>query len=48
MAYITIGMYQPTSGSIRFRGQDLFTDEGKRPRNLQKAIQIVYQDPALR
>ncbi|HEY5573993.1 MAG TPA: ABC transporter ATP-binding protein [Anaerolineales bacterium] len=45
VAYIAIGMYQPTSGSIRFRGQELFQDKNKRPRHLRKAIQIVYQDP---
>jgi peptide/nickel transport system ATP-binding protein len=45
VAYITIGMYQPTYGSICFRGQDLFAGKGKRSINLQKAIQIVYQDP---
>jgi peptide/nickel transport system ATP-binding protein len=45
VAYITIGMYRPTSGSLRFRGQELFQGKEKRPRDLQKAIQIVYQDP---
>jgi peptide/nickel transport system ATP-binding protein len=45
VAYITVGMYQPTSGSLRFRGQELFQDKQKRPKNLRKAIQIVYQDP---
>jgi peptide/nickel transport system ATP-binding protein len=45
VAYITIGMYLPTSGSIRFRQEELFQGNGKRPHHLQKAIQIVYQDP---
>jgi peptide/nickel transport system ATP-binding protein len=45
VAYITVGMYLPTSGSLRFRGRDLFQKDGKRPQHLQKAIQIVYQDP---
>lgn len=45
VAYITIGMYQPTSGNIRFRERELFQGNGKRPRHLQKEIQIVYQDP---
>jgi peptide/nickel transport system ATP-binding protein len=44
VAYITIGMYSPTSGSIRFREHELFQN-GKRPKHLQKEIQIVYQDP---
>jgi peptide/nickel transport system ATP-binding protein len=45
VAYITIGMYSPTSGSMCFRDQELFGDKFKRPKDLQKAIQIVYQDP---
>ena len=45
VAYTTIGMYRPTSGSIRFRGEDLFASQGKRPQHLRKAIQIVFQDP---
>jgi len=45
VAYITVGMYQPTSGSIRFRQEELFQNDSKRPQHLQKAIQIVYQDP---
>ncbi len=45
VAYIAIGMYSPTSGSIRFREHELFQGNGKRPRQLQKEIQIVYQDP---
>jgi len=45
VAYTTIGMYAPTSGSIQFRGQDLFQNNGKRSLNHKKNIQIVYQDP---
>lgn len=46
VAYTTIGMYHPTSGSLKFRGQELYQDGNKkRPRELQKAIQIVFQDP---
>ncbi len=45
VAYTTIGMYRPTSGSIGFRGQELFQDSQKRPLNLRKEIQIVFQDP---
>ncbi len=44
VAYTTIGMYHPTSGSLKFRGQELFQN-GKRPMSLRKAIQIVFQDP---
>jgi len=45
VAYITVGMYLPTSGSLRYREEELFQQDGKRPQHLQKAIQIVYQDP---
>jgi len=45
VAYITIGMYQPTSGHLRFRNQELFEGKGKRSSSLKKSIQIVYQDP---
>jgi peptide/nickel transport system ATP-binding protein len=45
VAYITIGMYQPTSGNILFRNKELFQGNNQRPRELQKAIQIVFQDP---
>ena len=45
VAYITIGMYLPSSGSIRFRNQELFRGKEKRSREFKKAIQIVFQDP---
>ena len=44
VAYTTIGMYPPTSGSIKFQGDSLFKD-GKRPNRIKKEIQIVFQDP---
>jgi peptide/nickel transport system ATP-binding protein len=45
VAYITVGMYQPTSGSIVFRGEDLFANPKGRSMALKKEIQIVFQDP---
>jgi len=45
VAYITVGMYSPTSGSLKFRDQELFQADGKRPTRLKKDIQIVFQDP---
>ena len=45
VAYATIGMYRPTSGLIEFRGESLFTKEGKRPVHIKKEVQIVFQDP---
>jgi len=45
VAYITVGMYRPTSGTITFRDQDLFADSKGRPLALKKEVQIVFQDP---
>jgi oligopeptide/dipeptide ABC transporter ATP-binding protein len=45
VAYATIGMYRPTSGLIEFRGESLFTKEGRRPLHIKKEVQIVFQDP---
>ncbi|MFQ5922555.1 MAG: ABC transporter ATP-binding protein [Anaerolineales bacterium] len=45
IAYITVGMYQPTEGTIYFEGQDLFANGLDRPGSLRKQIQIVFQDP---
>ena len=45
VAYTTIGMYRPTEGGIRFRGQNLFEGRKPRPLSLKKEIQIVFQDP---
>jgi oligopeptide/dipeptide ABC transporter ATP-binding protein len=45
VAYMVVGMYTPSSGEIKFRGQDLFINGRKRPLRLRKEIQIVFQDP---
>ncbi|RME80004.1 MAG: ABC transporter ATP-binding protein [Caldilineae bacterium] len=45
VAYITVGMYRPTSGTIYLRGEDLFAQGDERPLRFKKEIQIVYQDP---
>jgi peptide/nickel transport system ATP-binding protein len=45
VAYITVGMYLPTTGTIFFKEQDLFANARKRSLALKKEIQIVYQDP---
>jgi len=45
IAYITVGMYQPSEGTIYFRDRDLFADGLKRSRELRKELQIVFQDP---
>lgn len=45
VAYTIMGMYRPTAGEIRFRGQDISKEARKRPKALKKEIQIVFQDP---
>ncbi len=45
VAYIVVGMYQPTDGTVYFRDQDLFANSGGRTLAQKKEIQIVYQDP---
>jgi peptide/nickel transport system ATP-binding protein len=45
VAYIAVGMYQPTEGTIYFRDQDLFAEGRGRTLALKKEIQIVFQDP---
>ena len=37
--------YKPTSGSVRFRGEELTTVRGTRMRELRKEMQMVFQDP---
>jgi peptide/nickel transport system ATP-binding protein len=44
IAYIVMGMYLPTSGTIYFEDRDLFAEK-KRPLDLKRQIQIVFQDP---
>ena len=45
IAYIAVGMYQPSAGTIRFQDVDLFANGARRSLALRKEIQIVFQDP---
>ncbi len=45
IAYIVAGLYRPTTGTLHFKGEDLFSEQTKRPLHLKKDIQIVFQDP---
>lgn len=45
VAYDVVGMYSPTEGSIRFKGQEIGMLLRDRPLSLKKEIQIVFQDP---
>ena len=41
----TLGIYQPTEGSVIFRGQKISQLPKKEARKIRKDIQYVYQDP---
>src|SRR4030066_1590940 len=45
IAYTITGTYRPTSGNLKFRGEELFQANRKRPLQLRKEIQIFFQDP---
>ena len=45
VAYTTVGMYKPTSGSLIYRGKELTGGKNGRKVELRKEIQIVFQDP---
>lgn len=40
-----IRMYEPTSGSIRFEGQDITGMKGKELISVHRQMQIIFQDP---
>jgi peptide/nickel transport system ATP-binding protein len=44
-AYTVIGMYSATSGIINFKGRDISQGAAKRPLEVKKDIQMVFQDP---
>lgn len=43
--YTIVGLYPPTSGNIVFKGTKIPGYIRKRPKNLKKDIQMVFQDP---
>lgn len=46
VGHVIMGIYGPTAGSITFMGKDISMSVGKRPKELKKRLQIVFQDPA--
>jgi oligopeptide/dipeptide ABC transporter ATP-binding protein len=38
-------LIEPTSGAVRFQGEDVLAADGRRMRELRKKMQIVFQDP---
>ncbi|HET7207087.1 MAG TPA: ATP-binding cassette domain-containing protein [Terriglobales bacterium] len=42
---LILRLLEPTSGSIRFHGQDLTQKSGREMRRLRRDMQIIFQDP---
>jgi oligopeptide transport system ATP-binding protein len=45
LAQVLMRLEPPTSGRVRFRGEDVFAKRGKALQTLRRSIQIVLQDP---
>src|SRR5258708_35835665 len=45
VARILAGLYSPTSGAIRFRGEPAKLNEGSRLRSYRRHVQLILQDP---
>jgi oligopeptide transport system ATP-binding protein len=46
LARILLNLLEPTSGVVRWRGEDVTQARGERLRELRRARQMVFQDPA--
>ncbi len=40
-----VGLYPPTSGSVSFAGTDLATARGRQKREINRQMQLIFQDP---
>ncbi len=45
VARAILRLYEPTSGRVRFRGEDIVRLEGEPLRRLRRQMQMVFQDP---
>ena len=45
MARLLMALERPTSGTVKFRGEDIFSRRGADFRAMRRDIQIVFQDP---
>jgi len=43
--FVIIGVYTPTSGTVLFKGKNIAMHVKKRPKELKREMQIVFQDP---
>ncbi|SHE93089.1 peptide/nickel transport system ATP-binding protein/oligopeptide transport system ATP-binding protein [Seinonella peptonophila] len=42
---LILGLYTPTSGTIRYRDQDIHQLKGKKQQHFRQKVQMVFQDP---
>lgn len=40
-----VGLYEPTEGSIKFKGNDITFTTGNKRKEIQKQMQMIFQDP---
>jgi oligopeptide/dipeptide ABC transporter ATP-binding protein len=45
LAHCLLRVIEPTTGSIRFAGEEITALDGRQLRNTRRAMQMVYQDP---
>lgn len=45
VARIVLGLLEPTSGEVLFRGRDIFSLRGEDLKAFRRSVQIVFQDP---
>jgi oligopeptide transport system ATP-binding protein len=45
LARLLMALERPTAGTVRFKGQDIFSLKGRALREMRRNIQIVLQDP---
>ncbi|KPC66783.1 ABC transporter ATP-binding protein [Streptomyces chattanoogensis] len=45
LAKMLVGLERPTSGQIRYQGQDIATLSGRAMKSVRRNIQMVFQDP---
>ncbi|HUK55243.1 MAG TPA: ABC transporter ATP-binding protein [Nitrospiria bacterium] len=42
---LILRLLEPTSGEVRYQGENIFEADGRRMRRLRREIQIIFQDP---
>lgn len=45
LANTILGMIEPTSGNVYFKGKDLYSLKGKEFKKLRRGMQMIFQDP---